>query len=1081
MQALMRPAHLLLTIMLISLLILTGCNLTAGETTSEPLPTVSDLLTQTLPPSRTPATTGGAPTPLPGVTLPAQSLPTTIGVVPTGIRPPSQPSPTPLPISIVILSPVPGNVIAGNVQIIGAATHPNFLQYQVEFGPESNPGNLWFPATAALQIPVINGLLGIWNTTTLNDGLYAVRLRVYLRDGTTLTTVVNNIRVQNNVPTPVPSPTPNIPRPIAAFTQDRVTGTVPLTVRFTNQSSGQISGYTWSFGDNTSSSEINPVKTYNTPGLYNVTLTVNGPGGSSNVSTQINVQSAGVPSAAFIASPNSGFAPLTVQFFDRSSGQITAYSWNFGDGTTATTRDASHTFNAAGTYNVTFLVTGPGGSSQVTQQINVSIPLPTNTPGVPTNTPVPPTNTPEPPTATQVAVLPSSTPVPPTNTPEPPTVTPTSIPPTNTPEPPTATAEPPTNTPEPPTATAVPPTNTPEPPTATAEPPTNTPEPPTATPEAPGANFTFSVPDPNAPGTVQFTDTSSGGPTAWAWDFGDGGTSADQNPSHLFAQTGTYTVTLTVTGAGGSTQTQQQVSVAYPPTALFQITPDAVNPLAVSFLDNSAGVVTGWTWDFGDGSTSTEQSPTHTYAAGGTYNVTLTTTGPGGSNSITTPVTVTAPIVPPVAAFTPVPDAANPLLVQFFDASSGEYDTYQWDFGDGVGFSNEANPIHTYGTGGTYTVTLTLTNSSNGASNSISQQITVEAAAEPPAANFTAGPLDPNAPLTITFSDASTGDYDTWQWDFGDGVGFSNEPNPTYTYGAGGTYSVTLTLTNSSNGASNSFTQDVAAQAAEISEPPLAENTPIQPDLGAIGGSLSGIYGNGQAQGNLPFVFAVAGDNQLAQDGLLNPFAPGGTANIPDASLQDTVNAFNANDLGGVTSFNRASQAARFGWRAADLLNPANSDGSCGGVTPIECEINQTTPSVMLVGVGINDALAGTDPETFRADLQTIVDIVRGRGVIPVLMTMLPRTDGSVSPEQINALNNVIIEVAEANEVPLLNAWLLFTQLPNNGLNADGNTTAAAPSGSGDLSADAVNNYGENALNEQLLLLLTELRNNVLF
>src|SRR5262249_31599353 len=148
---------------------------------------------------------------------------------------------TPLPVSIVILSPVPGNIVAGNVQILGSAIHPQFLQYQVEYGPDPNPSNLWFPATSAVTTPILNGLLGIWNTTTVQDSKYQLRLRVYLRDGTLLTTVINNITVQNQVNTPIPSPTQSIPRPIAAFTQDKASGDVPLTVQFINQSTGTIS------------------------------------------------------------------------------------------------------------------------------------------------------------------------------------------------------------------------------------------------------------------------------------------------------------------------------------------------------------------------------------------------------------------------------------------------------------------------------------------------------------------------------------------------------------------------------------------------------------------------------------------------------------------------------------------------------------------------------------------------------------------------------------------------------------------------------------------------------------------------
>jgi PKD repeat protein len=1086
------PRTLRLVLLLLGvLLLIAGCNLNSGETTTEPLPTLSDLLTQTAPPTRTPASTGGAPTALPGVTVPAQTFPTSVAVIPTAIRPPALPSPTPLPISIVILSPVPGNVIAGNVQIIGAATHPNFLQYQVEFGPDPNPGNLWYPATYAVQVPVINGLLGIWNTTTVQDGLYAVRLRVYLRDGTTLTTVVNNIRVQNNQPTPVPSATPSIPRPIAAFTQDRASGTVPLTVRFINQSSGQITGYNWNFGDNTSSVEVNPLHTYNTPGLYTVTLTVNGPGGSSNVSAQINVQSAGAPSAAFIASPNSGFAPLTVQFFDRSSGQINAYNWNFGDGTTSNQRDVSHVFNAVGTYNVSLTVSGSGGNSTVTQQIVVSIPIPTPSPIPASNTPVPPSSTPIPPTFTAIVVVPTNTPEPPTNTPEPPTATPTGVPtatPTNTPEPPTATVtDVPTNTPEPPTATATDlPTNTPEPPTATAtDVPTSTPEPPTATATeaAPGASFTLAIPDPtNNPGTVQFSSTSTGTIASYAWDFGDGTTSTEQNPTHVYAQSGTYTVNLTVTGPGGSNSAiPQQVTVTYPPTALFQANVDPNNPLSVSFVDNSEGVVTSWAWDFGDGTTSTEQSPTHTYAAGGTYNVTLTATNAGGNSISTIPVTVTEPVVvvPPVAGFSyGALDPAQPLTIQFSDTSTGDYDTYAWDFGDGVQ-SNEPNPSHTYATGGTPTVTLTVTNSATGVSNVYQEVITVQAPSEPPSASFTASVPDPAQPLTVQFNDFSTGTFDSYQWDFGDGIGFSSDPNPIYTYSVGGTYPVTLTVTNSASGETSSFPLDVTVEAAEVpTTPSPAETTPIQPDIPALSQSLSNILSSGDSQS---FVFALAGDGSLAQTSILDPFAPGGNNVVNDPTLQETVNIFNSTDLGGVTSFNRPSAAAQFNWRISNLLNPASAPPECGGVTPIECELNATNASVMFISIGVGDAAAGTNIDEFRANLEQIVTIVRNTGTIPVLMTIPPRLDGSVSAEVAAEYNAVIIEVADANDVPLLNLWRIMNDLPNSGLNADGNTTTAAPSGAGDLSDAAVSQYAENAINKAILDLLTQLRNNVLF
>ena len=164
------------------------------------------------------------------------------------------------------------------MQVLGSAIHPNFVQYQLEYGPEPNPNNLWYTIGAPRQTTVLNGVLGIWSTNTIPDGTYQLRLRVYLRDGSNPQTVVNNIRVQNrpNAPTIVPTPTSSIPRPIAAFSVDRNTGEAPLVVRFTNRSSGQISGYGWNFGDGSSSAEASPVHEFRNAGEYEVKLTVVG-------------------------------------------------------------------------------------------------------------------------------------------------------------------------------------------------------------------------------------------------------------------------------------------------------------------------------------------------------------------------------------------------------------------------------------------------------------------------------------------------------------------------------------------------------------------------------------------------------------------------------------------------------------------------------------------------------------------------------------------------------------------------------------------------------------------------------------
>ena len=150
--------------------------------------------------------------------------------------------------------------------------------------------------------------------------------------------------------------------------------------------------------------------------------------------------------------------------------------------------------------------------------------------------------------------------------------------------------------------------------------------------------------------SVSFTDTSTGGPTAWNWSFGDGTTSIAQSPAHTYSFAGVYQVTLTATNDGGSSMHTEVLTVAPPPpppppVADFDWSQIA-DSLSVSFSDTSTGNPTSWQWDFGDGTTGGTQSPSHTYASAGDYQVTLIATNAGGSGTHTETVTV-APLPPP--------------------------------------------------------------------------------------------------------------------------------------------------------------------------------------------------------------------------------------------------------------------------------------------------------------------------------------------------------------------------------------------------------------------------------------------------
>ena len=159
--------------------------------------------------------------------------------------------------------------------------------------------------------------------------------------------------------------------PVANFTSNTTNGTAPLNVQFIDKSTGNITSYYWNFGDGNTSTDQNPVYTYNTPGNYNITETVTGPGGNN---TQNNIITVNYPTpiASFTANTTSGTAPLNIQFNDQSTGNITEYYWDFGDGNTSTDQNPTHTYNTPGNYTVTETVTGPGGTNSTTSTVNIT-------------------------------------------------------------------------------------------------------------------------------------------------------------------------------------------------------------------------------------------------------------------------------------------------------------------------------------------------------------------------------------------------------------------------------------------------------------------------------------------------------------------------------------------------------------------------------------------------------------------------------------------------------------------------------------------------------------------------------------
>ena len=225
-------------------------------------------------------------------------------------------------------------------------------------------------------------------------------------------------------------------------------------------------------------------------------------------------------------------------------------------------------------------------------------------------------------------------------------------------------------------------------------------------PVRPVANFTGTPLSGLKPLNVQFTDTSTNAPTSWSWTFGDGGTSTLRNPSHVYANAGSYTVTLTATNvAGGDIETKTDyitVSNPPPPVANFTGTPTSgLKPLTVQFTDTSTNAPTSWAWDFDNNGSvdSTVKNPSHIYPNAGSYTVKLTATNGGGSDieTKTNYIVVSNPPAP-VANFTGTPTSGTaPLTVQFTDTSTNTPTSWAWDFdNNGSVDSTVKNPSHIY-------------------------------------------------------------------------------------------------------------------------------------------------------------------------------------------------------------------------------------------------------------------------------------------------------------------------------------------------------------------------------------------------
>jgi PKD repeat protein len=306
--------------------------------------------------------------------------------------------------------------------------------------------------------------------------------------------------------------------------------------------------------------------------------------------------------------------------------------------------------------------------------------------------------------------------------------------------------------------------------------------------------------------SVNTVITNANAVASWLWNFGDGNTSTEMNPTHLFPAVGGYTVTLTATDTLGKVRLiSHNITVSQYPVAFFKNSvPDCSNEL-MHFTDLAHtlyGYIAEWIWNYGDGSANDtihfpdEPNVSHLFNIAGTFNVTLTVTNSYGCvSSVTIPVDV---IEAPVANFQYNEDCPG-LETAFRDASyangPGNTIEYQWNFGDPSTGSNNYSDLedatHTFSAPGTYQVMHVVRNFNNCTDTIVKPVIILAPVPVDFVHSFSC--IDGITNFGPDTAVMNVPDITSWTWDFGDGV-TNNQEYTNHVYAAAGSYEVKLTV-----------------------------------------------------------------------------------------------------------------------------------------------------------------------------------------------------------------------------------------------------------------------------------------------
>lgn len=588
---------------------------------------------------------------------------------------------------------------------------------------------------------------------------------------------------------------------MANFSANPVAGCSPVIVNFQDLSTNNPTSWLWNFGNGNTSVLQNPIATYFNPGTYTVTLTATNASGSNTITRTQYITVYEQPTVNFSANVLSGCFPLRVQFTDLSTpgagNTNVSWLWDLGNGTTSTQQNPSVTYTTAGSFTITLRVTNDKGCTRVISRPAYI----TTTPGVQAGF-----------THTQPTVCRAPAVINFTNT---------------STGPPTLSylwdfGDGNTSTATSPSHTYL--TNGSFTVTLVTSSTAGCVDTFRSNPIVIG-NFTTSFTGPsticvNSPAV--FTNTSSPAPVSTAWTFGDGGTANTLNATHTYLTPGVYNVRMINTYSTCVDSLILPITVAPQPVADFTapVTTRCEPDLTVNFQDLSTGTVTGWEWDFGDGSpVSNLQNPSHTYTTYGSFNVRLIVTSSNGCRDTLVRnnfvqvrrAQISIPQLPERGCV-PYTTTFNPVITSLDVVTS-----YQWAFGDG-GTSALPNPTYTYTTQGTYNVRLIIT-TSGGCTDTLIVPNAIRVGNKP-TTDFGAVPNPVCGRQTVYFTDLTTPGADEWYWSFGDG-GTSTLANPTHNYNDTGLFHVQLISVN--NGCPDTLLRNNYIRVW----PPIARFTPV--------------------------------------------------------------------------------------------------------------------------------------------------------------------------------------------------------------------------------------------------------------